>query len=626
MSFFKEITSKMREVVGDTLSNFSLPSEHKNLIMNRLPSSLSEAAQGWSFLLPGTSINYAAKAGNPLYNSAISATIGWISGTFPEAPIRVLKRNTDGIYIEEFDHDMVDLIEMPNKFYDGKVLWIATITSDCLSGNSYWLKRRNLFGEVVELWYLPHYQVSPYWELTSNNYIDYYRYFPENSEPQIIVPKDIIHFRNTLDESNNRLGISPIQSLFREIFVDNEANNFAASLLTNMGVPGCIISPENGASFIKTDAETIKERFAESFTRDNRGKPLVMSAGIKITPIGLNPQQLDLKLLHRLPEERITAVFGIPAVVAGLGAGLETSGSASYKEARQEATESKILPMYARFAAVLKTDLLTEFLQVKRELTLQEIRKTLKGYKVEFDSSGIRVLQDDESSKFLRYNQGVANGWITPNEARARCGLPSIKGGENLLSKNQNALTAARGDIIPDKNDFNTQQTRNARQEQTGSPKAKPDKKDLFLQNVESLKDLVTLNVYDFGLAQKVFESREVSSDLVKAITQKSFYHFIINRFEDNYVKSSGIDYSKLAIDALLQLKILNICLHSEITNSGFGLEQMKAISLLEANITEQYHLLLSEISELPNNPEPNLVKSKLITIFDNTKSYYIKD
>ena len=53
-----------------------------------------------------------------------------------------------------------------------------------------------------------------------------------------------------------------------------------------------------------------------------RGKPHVSTAPIRIEQFGFSPEQMSLKDLRRLPEERISALLGIPAIVAGLGAGL----------------------------------------------------------------------------------------------------------------------------------------------------------------------------------------------------------------------------------------------------------------------------------------------------------------
>ena len=55
-----------------------------------------------------------------------------------------------------------------------------------------------------------------------------------------------MHFRFGLDPENDRKGRSPLAGVLREVFTDDEAANYTASLLRNMGVPGIIVSRRGG--------------------------------------------------------------------------------------------------------------------------------------------------------------------------------------------------------------------------------------------------------------------------------------------------------------------------------------------------------------------------------------------
>jgi hypothetical protein len=60
------------------------------------------------------------------------------------------------------------------------------------------------------------------------------------------------------DPKNMRLGLSSLDGVIREIFMDLESSNFVASLLRNMGVPGVVISPKGGAMPAPEDVEATK--------------------------------------------------------------------------------------------------------------------------------------------------------------------------------------------------------------------------------------------------------------------------------------------------------------------------------------------------------------------------------
>ena len=159
-------------------------------------------------------------------------------------------------------------------------MWQSTLVDYFVDGNAYWIKVRNGLGEVVELWWCPHWTIRP--EGDENTFIQHYVYKP-GSTPMTIYPEDVIHFRFGHDADNPRLGRAALKSVLREIYTDEEAANFTASLLRNMGVPGLVVSPDTGAkSPTPEDVKATKAYIKERFTRDGRGNALVMSGPTKI--------------------------------------------------------------------------------------------------------------------------------------------------------------------------------------------------------------------------------------------------------------------------------------------------------------------------------------------------------
>jgi len=205
-------------------------------------------------------------------------------------------------------------------------------------------------------------------------------------------------------------------SLFREIFTDDEAANFTASLLANFGVPGVIIAPAamNGSPFqLEIDAESIKEEYMRGFGGDKRGEPMVLTAPTDIKVLSFSPQQMDVKSLRRVPEERVTAVLGLNAMVVGLGAGLEHSTFSNYAESREAAYENNIMPTQRLMSAELKHQLLSDYVA----------EGELRQWRVGFDHTQVRALQDDQTALYARANLAVAGGWATVAEARQSVGM-----------------------------------------------------------------------------------------------------------------------------------------------------------------------------------------------------------
>uniref|UniRef100_A0A6M3IP72 Putative portal protein n=1 Tax=viral metagenome TaxID=1070528 RepID=A0A6M3IP72_9ZZZZ len=362
--------------------------------------------------MPRTSFNYAREV-DGWQSSIIMACIGWIQRTFPEAPLMVQKRDADGEWIEVLDSPLVQLLDNPNPFYDGLLLQSAFIADLTISGNAYLLKVRSGAGRTVQLWWTPSSLIEPKWPSSGTEFISHYEYTPGGQQVKID-SLDVVHYRLGIDPNNLRKGRSPLQALLREVFTDDEAANMTATLLRNMGVPGLLISPEKDATISPQDADAVKEYVRERTTGDRRGQPLVIGSATKVESFGFNPQQMDLKQLRRIPEERISAVLGVPAIVAGLGAGLDRSTFSNMAEAREMAYESGIIPLQRITGSQTKHQLLSEFVDAE----------DLVNWRVVYDLSEIRVLQEDEDKLSLRTIAQVNGGICKVTDAQRILGLP----------------------------------------------------------------------------------------------------------------------------------------------------------------------------------------------------------
>ena len=244
--------------------------------------------------------------------------------------------------------------------------------------------------------------------------------------------------------------MSPLKALLREVFTDDEAANFTAALLKNMGVPGLVVSPDSDqVEITPEEAEGTKADIKAKFTGNRRGEAIVMTTKTKIEQFGFSPEELLLRELRRIPEERVSAAVGIPAVVIGFGAGLDRSTFTNFREAREAAYEQGIIPMQAFLAEDVRWQLLVDF---ESELRVHELR-------FGFDLSKVRVLQEDEFRKWQRLDAGVRGGWIQVYEARQATGQEATDADRIYLR--QMALTevpANGGDprpLVPARNGSN---------------------------------------------------------------------------------------------------------------------------------------------------------------------------
>lgn len=380
--------------------------------------------------------NFRAEIGDGRSNSIVQATVLWACRTFPEAPVRVSSINRDGELDPIRDHPLKQLLDTPNPYYAGELLWASTLSDWMISGNGYWLKLRSQGDRVVQLWWVPSTMIEPKWPDDGSAYLSHYEYTP-NGEAIRLETRDVVHFRYlTLDPSNPRKGISPIASLAREIFTDDEAASYTAAMLRNVGVPPVVISPGKDARPTKEELEEVKSGFMEKTTGEHRGEPMVMRSETHVQVLGFNPQQMDLRNVRGIPEERVSALYGIPAAVVGLGSGLANSKvGATMSEFREQAYENMITPTQRLLAAELRTQLLPDFGDPAR-------------LRIDFDLSQVRVLQEDQNALYERLN---ATAWMTLDEKRSAVGLPPLErdAGNVLLIPNTVTPTDPADLLLP---------------------------------------------------------------------------------------------------------------------------------------------------------------------------------
>jgi HK97 family phage portal protein len=349
-------------------------------------------------------------------NSIVVAAIGWIARNFPSAVPRVREYDDEEELQKTDDPGALRLqrvLRRPNASY-GRVLMDRALVADYhVDGNAYELKVRDATDDrVLSLWWAPSWSLEPRRREGSEDFVSYYEYKPTPNERYELRPEDVIHHRYGFDPDNPMKGRSPLKAVLREIYTDEEAASYTATLLKNLGVPGVIISPGEDVDVEDDDGEAIKQEFRNRFTAESRGEPLVLKANATITRLSFSPQELNLRDIRKLPEERVTGVLGLPAIVAGMGAGLDRSTFANYAEAREAGYEENIVPTQGAWSDDYDIQLLPDFVG-DPEL-----------FHVDYDLSDVRVLQEDESKIWERYGGAFAKGAITLRRFYQGVGLP----------------------------------------------------------------------------------------------------------------------------------------------------------------------------------------------------------
>ena len=366
--------------------------------------------------------------GNGQSNSAVTACLQVLGVSFSEATLQVMFVDEDGQSQMIPNHPFANLLRRPNPYMSGDVVQQYIINAMHVSGDAYLMKQKNNAGELVALYPIMPEQVIP--KGTVNDLITHYEYQVDKGTMEI-KPQDMVHFRLGLDPKNHKKGFSPLKTVLREIYGDESAGQMATALLANSGVPSMLITPKDDYGLTETEADQISRTYQQKVGGKNKGKPLILSGSMNVERLAFSPKDLDIGALRRIPEERVSAVLGVPAILAGLGAGLERATYNNTSELREFFTEQKLIPLWRMVAEELTQQVLLPDYQSNQAVS------------AEYDFSEVRALQGDEKEMFEKLNVGVQGGWITVAEARKQVGLPTNESQDVYLLSNSVIPTPA---------------------------------------------------------------------------------------------------------------------------------------------------------------------------------------
>lgn len=376
-----------------------------------------------------TTIDYAAAAGDLGTNGIIMACIGWLMRAEPEAPWRIQRRTAQGTSAVAA-HALYDLLLRPNPFYSGLALRQATCFSFNLAGNAYWLKTRNAGGRVIQLWWEPHTTIRAHWPSDGSAFIDGYEIY-RGGRWWPVPAADVVHFRDGLDPTNPRYGLSRLGAALRDVAQDNEAARFGYTMLRNQGIAPVVISPKSDDTVWTPDeAALLKASFIRNHTGDERGTVMVPTAAVSVDQLSFPPDAMNTNDLRLMSEARIAALLDTPAVIVGLLVGLEHSTYSNMEQAKEHAVEGNLIPYYRTIDDTVAHQLLPDLGDPTTEL-------------VDHDLSQVRVLQADQTALYTRINTAYGGGWITRAEARQATGWPVAPDGSDAVYKDGGAALPA---------------------------------------------------------------------------------------------------------------------------------------------------------------------------------------
>ena len=359
------------------------------------------------------------EVGNGSSSSIVTACLGVWSDALQEAPIQVTAPSPDNKHEPIPGHELVTLWERPNPHMTGDLLWHYYVWATRLDGNAYLYKERNGAGRVTELWPLRPDFMRPWPEKDPKVFQRYWEY-TINGKREPLPVEDVVHLRNGINPQDYRLGLAPLKTALREILGDELAGLYVTALLSNMAIPGVVLSPKDGGAVRQPDADTLLESFKAKFGGDKAGEPWVMRRAMDVKVLSFSPTDLDLKAIRHVPEQRVGAALGVPLILAGLGSGMESSSGRNESQTLVDTFERKRVPReWQRLGLQLTYQLLPDV----------EADSGNRQRRVGFNLDGVQALQAERFDLWKESRESLRVGGITVAEHKQDIGKEPDPGG-----------------------------------------------------------------------------------------------------------------------------------------------------------------------------------------------------
>ncbi|WP_313162488.1 phage portal protein [Kosakonia cowanii] len=345
---------------------------------------------------------------------AVFSCISLIASDISKMPLRLMRRDSNGIWKENNSGTPARIYRRPNAFQNRMQFFECWLNSKLCHGNTVVLKIRNIRGDITELRILDWNKVTP---LVADDGSVFYQINPDNMtgvDASVTVPaREVIHDRfNCL--FHPLIGLSPIYAAGLAAMQGHHIQENSAHFFRNGSKPSGVI--EVPGNITDENARKLKANWDTGYTGENAGKTGLLSNGAKYSPISMSADDAKVVEQLQMSEKIVCSTFHVPAYKAGVGD----------------------LPSYDNIEA-LEQQYYSQCLQTlieSIELLLDEAFELEDDAGTEFDVSAL--LRMDSERRIKTLGEGVKNTILTPNEARRSENLPPVTGGDELYLQQQN--------------------------------------------------------------------------------------------------------------------------------------------------------------------------------------------
>lgn len=344
----------------------------------------------------------------------VRTAVEFLARNIAQLGLHVYKRNKNNDRIRLREHPLAKTIEkpLPEEYKVTRYRLMDNLVSDLgIYFNAYWLKIKR-DGNLVGLLRLPPYAVQVEGGFGPTNYK-----LNLSGEVKDFAPDEIVHFRG-YSPDNLLIGLSPLETLRRVLAEEDAAGRYREKFWQNAARMGGIIErPATAPEWSEQARARFKQEFEALYTgTDSSGKTAILEEGMTWREAQFSAEESQYLAGRKLTREEVARAYHIPLPLVGI---LDHATFSNISEQHKMLYTETLGPWLAMIEQEIQLQLMPEF-------------EDIENVYVEFNIE--EKMQGDFESQAQSFQTAVGRPWMTANEARGRLNMPSIEGGDELVT------------------------------------------------------------------------------------------------------------------------------------------------------------------------------------------------
>lgn len=340
----------------------------------------------------------------------VRTVVSFLGRNIAQLGLHVYRRVSDTDRVRLTDHPFALTLTNPTPDTTGYELIDALVNDLGIWDQAFWVKARRPDSDALSLLRVPPRHV----EVTKDGLgqATAYRVFDK-----LLQPGQVVHFRG-YSPTIDRDGTSPIETLARLLDEDIAASDYREQFWRTGARVSTVIKRPAGTPWSDLARERFRSEWQDVYAGHGPGAggtPL-LEDGMEVQSVGFNAEQSQYLEARKLTREEVAAAYHIPPPMVGI---LDRATFSNVTEQHKNLYQDTLGPWLQMIAQRIDLQLLSEF-------------DDRDGVYCEFNLA--EKMRGSFEEQATAMQTAVGAPWLTRNEARARLNLPSVDGGDELVT------------------------------------------------------------------------------------------------------------------------------------------------------------------------------------------------